>query len=349
MSQPIDAAVVPVFDGHNDLLARLARRLSSGNPVAAFLDGQPDGHIDLPRARAGGFAGGLFAMWAPSQGDRPDLPVSPPLDRRDALDAVVTMTALLARVERASAGGVAICRSAADIRAAIAGGRLACVLHIEGAEAIDADFLALDALHAAGLRSIGPLWSRDNAFGTGVRFRFNASPDTGPGLTDLGKALVRACDERRILVDCSHLTEAGFWDVAATSGNPLVASHSNVHAISPHARNLTDRQLDAIRERRGLVGVNFATMFLDPEGRTDPALGLDTLLRHVEYLAERLGIDGVALGSDYDGATVPTVVGDVSRVQAIPRALRARGWSEAEIAKLCHGNWLRVLETIWGV
>jgi membrane dipeptidase len=340
------SSVVPVFDGHNDVLARLLAR--GGDAAAQFLTGLSDGHIDLPRARAGGFSGGLFAVWVASPGDRPDLPVSPPLERPDALDAVVRMFALAHRIAAASDGAVRLCRSVADIRAAWAAGALAPVLHIEGAEAIDPDLNALDVLYAAGLRSIGPLWSRDNHWGTGVRFRFNSTPDTGPGLTDAGKALVAACDARGIVVDCSHLTEQGFWDVAAKSRNPLVASHSNVHAISPHARNLTDRQLDAIRERNGVVGVNFATMFLDSSGRNDPALPLEQVLRHIEYLANRVGIDGVGLGSDYDGATVPTAIGDIGKVQAIPRALAAAGWSADDIVKLCHGNWLRVLGTVWG-
>ena len=127
---------------------------------------------------------------------------------------------------------------------------LAAVLHIEGAEAIDANFELLDVLYAAGLRSLGPVWSRPNAFGHGVPFRCPSSPDTGPGLTDLGKALIGACNRLRILIDLSHLNERGFWDVAAISNAPLVATHSNAHAISPHSRNLTDRQLAAIRQIR---------------------------------------------------------------------------------------------------
>ena len=129
-------------------------------------------------------------------------------------------------------------------------GSLAAVLHIEGAEAIDPELDALEVLHAAGLRSLGPVWSRPNLFGHGVPFRFPSSPDTGPGLTDAGKALVRACNELRLMLDLSHLNEAGFWDVAALSQAPLVASHSNAHALCPCSRNLTDKQLDAIRATR---------------------------------------------------------------------------------------------------
>lgn len=346
-SAPSTSELVPVFDGHNDVLLRLLRS-DEVDPVAAFLEGRSDGHIDLPRARIGGFAGGLFACWVPSPPYRRGIEDAPTPERAEALDATIAMMAILTRIERASAGAVRICRSAAEIRAAIAADVLAPVLHIEGAEAIDRDLNALAVFHAAGLRSLGPVWSRDNLFGAGVRFRFPSSPDIGPGLTDLGKALVRACDELRIMVDLAHLTEKGFWDVAETSTRPLVASHSNVHALCPQSRNLTDRQLDAIRERNGFVGVNFGAGFLHARGARDLDLPIDVVVRHIEYLAERVGIDGVGLGSDFDGTTVPKVLGDVAALQVIPQALRAAGWSEADVARVCHGNWIRVLEAIWG-
>ena len=138
----------------------------------------------------------------------------------------------------------------------------AAVLHMEGCEAIDADLSALEIFYAAGLRSLGPVWSRNNIFGHGVPFAFPMSPDTGPGLTDAGKRLVKECNRLGVLIDLAHLTEKGFWDVARLSDQPLVVSHSNVHAITPVARNLTDRQLDAVRESKGLVGLNFAVGML---------------------------------------------------------------------------------------
>ena len=122
---------------------------------------------------------------------------------------------------------------------------------MEGCEAIDADLAALETFYAAGLRSLGPVWSRNNIFGHGVPFAYPMDPDTGPGLTEAGKRLVKACNRLGIMIDLSHITEKGFWDVAKLSDQPLVASHSNVHAITPVARNLTDRQLDAMRESQG--------------------------------------------------------------------------------------------------
>ena len=147
------------------------------------------------------------------------------------------MSALLFRMARELRGALRVCRNVEEIEQCLDAGVLAAVLHIEGAEAIDENFEVLQVLHAAGLRSLGPVWSRPNAFGHGVPFRCPASPDTGPGLTDLGKALIRACSELKILIDLSHLNEQGFWDVAAISDAPLVATHSNAHRVSPHSRN----------------------------------------------------------------------------------------------------------------
>jgi len=226
-------------------------------------------------------------------------------------------------------------------------GVLAAVLHMEGAEPIDPKFEFLDVLHAAGLRSLGPVWSRPNFFGHGVPFLCPSSPDTGLGLTDLGKELVRRCNQFRILIDLSHINERGFWDVAAISDVPLVATHSNAHALSPHSRNLTDKQLAAIRETGGLVGANLATAFLRPDGARNADAPVDLVLDHIAYMLEHVGEDGVGLGSDFDGAKMPSGIGTVAGLQNLVDAMRARGFGEPLIEKVCYKNWLRVLEATW--
>jgi membrane dipeptidase len=218
---------------------------------------------------------------------------------------------------------------------------------MEGAEAIAPDLSNLEHWYARGLRSIGPVWSRANAFASGVPFRFPSTPDIGPGLTDAGRALVSACNRLGILVDLSHLNEAGFWDVAALSSAPLVATHSNAHALCPASRNLTDAQLDAIRDSGGLVGVNFAVTFLREDGIQVPDTPLSEIVRHVLYLAERMGIDHVALGSDFDGAVVPLELGGAAGLPKLVDALRAAGFDDAAVAKITHENWLRILRATW--
>jgi membrane dipeptidase len=344
-----------VFDGHNDVLLRLWSHAKDGSdPVAEFANGTTAGHIDAIRSKAGGLAGGLCAIYVPS-GDLvfadPDVnghyatPLAAPLDPLPSLAIATEMAAIALRLDRA--GAWRLCRTVKDIRKAMASGVFAAVLHIEGCEAIGADLAALDVFYAAGLRSLGPVWSRHNIFGHGVPFAFPSSPDTAPGLTEAGFALVRECNRLGIMIDLAHITEKGFWDVAETSDQPLVASHSNAHALTPVARNLTDRQLDAIRERRGLVGVNYATAMLRPDGRSDADTPLSDMIRHIDYLVNRVGIDCVALGSDFDGATIPEEIGDASGNQRLIAALRQAGYGAEDLTKMASENWLRILASAW--
>jgi membrane dipeptidase len=147
-----------------------------------------------------------------------------------------------------------------------------------------------------------------------------------------------------VIVDLSHLNEAGFNDVAAISDAPLVATHSNVHALCASPRNLTDRQLAAIRETCGMVGLNFATIYLREDGRGSPEMGWEMMLRHTDYLIEHLGEDHVGLGSDFDGCTVPKPLGDVTGMPALFEQFRAHGYDDALLAKLARGNWLACLD-----
>jgi len=346
--------LVPVFDGHNDVLLRLWMK-KQGDPIADFLNGETGGHMDLPRMIKGGFKGGFFAIFAPSPADTDlddDEDMNPPpanqVGQTSALNATVGMASILFRIEERSEGRFKVCRSVADIRNAVAEGKVAAIFHIEGAEAIDPDLKSLDVLHKAGLRSIGLVWSRDNVFGHGVPFKFPSAPDTGPGLTETGKALVRRCNELKIMVDVSHLNEKGFWDVARHSTAPIVATHSNAHALCASSRNLTDDQLKIIGKTGGMVGLNFANGFLRADGRWQSENGLDTMLRHLDHLMKQAGEDHVALGSDFDGARIPSQIGDVSGLPRLVDAMAAHGYGEELANKLCSENWMKVLERTWG-
>ncbi len=339
--------MVAWFDGHNDLLLRLWRQDDGSG--AGFLDGAEKGHLDLARCRTGGFAGGLFACFVPSPhadetgSGLATTPVQPAL----ALQTTLGQAARLMRLVEAARGALALCRSAGEIRAAMAAGRIACAWHIEGAEAIGPDLEEIEVLHAAGLRSVGVVWSRSNIFGHGVPFQYFTSPDTGPGLTERGRALVRALEAKRILVDTAHLNERGFWDLAAVAERPFVASHANAHAVVPSARNLTDRQLDCLKERDGLVGLNLSVPDLRADCKRDADTPLDDVVRMFDHLVARLGEDRVALGSDFDGATIPKAIGDAAGLPALEAALRRHGYDDALLAKIAHENWLALLERVW--
>ena len=349
--------MTPIFDGHNDFLLRLLRDPTARERI--WLSDTGEGHLDLPRMRAGGFVGGFFAVYIPSPvaHDDPDfdaimrnppyvLPLPEEIPLNDALPVAMAMIGHLRWMERT--GHLRICLSVADIRAAIAANEIAAVLHFEGAEPIGADLDALHVWHAAGLRSLGPVWSRPTAFGHGVPFAFPSGPDTGAGLTPAGKDLVRECNALRIMLDLSHINEKGFDDVAAVSDAPLVATHSNAHALCPSSRNLTDRQLAIIAERDGMVGLNYASGFLREDGVNAPFSGWDPFLRHLDHLIGVLGEDRVGFGSDFDGATMPTDLHDAAGLPRLLDALRAHGYGDDLMDKIAHRNWLAVLERSWG-
>jgi membrane dipeptidase len=350
---------IKVFDGHNDTLLNL--HLQERGEGRSFFERSALGHIDLPRAREGGFGGGFFACYVPnpevdgwteeaaltvteSGYEVADAPALDPAYARRSADDLVS---LLFEIEAESAGSLAVVRTVDEVERCLEGGVLAAILHFEGAENLGPDPGALEELYEAGLRSLGPVWSRPNAYASGVPFRFPASPDTGPGLREVGKELVRECNRLGVLIDLSHLNERGFWNVARLSDAPLVATHSNAHALCPTTRNLTDRQLEAIRNSDGMVGVNFAVAFLRGDGADNEDTPLDAVARHVDYLVEHVGIDRVGFGSDFDGAKVPRDLGDASGLPNLLKALRERGYNDAALEKLAHRNWLRVLGETW--
>ncbi len=341
----------PIFDGHNDVLLRLW--LGRPDAIRNFGAGGP-GHIDVPKAKRGKFAGGFFAIFVPDSAKLDlgrfdngayDIPFPPEVHADDALKVVTEQAAILLGLE--ARGDLTICRTVADIREAMASGRCAAIMHVEGAEAIGPDLAALEVLHAVGLRSIGPVWSRETIFGSGVPFRFPSDGDIGPGLTADGRRLVRRAAELRMVVDLSHLNAAGFWDVAKF-GIPLVATHSNAHAICPHSRNLTDDQLRAIGESGGIVGLNFAAAFLRPDGRMRADGVLEWMPRHLAHMIEIAGENHVALGSDFDGAVMPAEIKDAGGLDALRDAMRTSGFGEDLIERICYRNWLDALTRIWG-
>ncbi len=348
--------MIAVFDGHNDFLQRM---VAAGDAAPGiWQSGDGSGHLDLPRMRAGGLAGGFFAIWVPSP-HRPEddgaagrmasppftMPLPPEIDAATAQAHALAQAAKLFALART--GTLRICRSVDEIRDAMAQGQIAAILHMEGAEAI-ADMDALHLWHAMGLRSLGPVWSRPTRFGHGVPFAFPASPETGPGLTEAGRALVRECNRLRIMIDLAHLNAAGFRDVARLSDAPLVSSHSAAHAICASTRNLTDDQLRMIRDSGGLVGLNFAAGFLRDDGRRLPFQGYGPFLRHLDHLLHLLGDDGVAFGSDFDGALLPDSMPDAAALPGLLQAMQDHGFGQALIEKIAHRNWLSVLERTWG-
>lgn len=346
---------LPIIIGHHDALLRLEQE----DDIEPFLEGNDWTNLDLPRCQEAGVCASFFACWVPQPsvslddlvedfGEEADeVVLDDPIDPDYARDFVNSMMLRLHELAEASEGELSVVHDIEELRACREEGRQGAILHFEGAEPLSGDPELLEYYYSWGLRSLGLVWSRSNEFGTGVPFWYPSGPDTGPGLTEAGFDLVRDCNRLGIMLDLSHLNEEGFWDVARTTIHPLVATHSNAHTLCPSARNLTDTQLEAIRDSGGVVGVNFCTSDLRDDGQDDEDTDVALVLEQIGYLVETMGIDHVALGTDYDGAIVPSDLRDVTSLPAILEALSERGFDEEDLAKLAYANWERVLEQTW--
>lgn len=281
------------------------------------------GHIDLPRLREGGVDVQVFALF-----------VHP----RFAGTGFPRVSALLDVFERAAARSAQLVRAttAEEITRAVRAGSVAAVLAVENGTALDGDPANVDRLYARGVRMMSLTWNTSNDLADG------ALEEAHGGLTPLGRAVLLRMQARGMVVDVSHLSARSFWDVLAATRGPLIATHSNAAALTPHRRNLSDDQLRAIAARGGVVGVNFYPTFTG--GAT-----LERVLAHIDYLVKVMGVDHVALGSDFDGFT-QTVAGleDASRLPNLTAGLLARGYRPAEVRKILGGNALRVFRQVWG-
>ncbi len=346
------------FDGHNDILNKIT---TTGDPLnsRAFLE-RGEGHLDFPRAVHAGFIGGFFAVYTSNP---PSVPTSkertiltddgfsisfpPPLEYEYAHQSALEMIDLLDKIERDSGGKFKIVTSSPDLEYCLENEIMAAVLHLEGAEPILPSLENLAMFYEKGMRSLGITWSRQNKFGYGVPFQYPSSPDTGPGLTEEGKDLVKACNELGILIDLAHLNEKGFWDTASLSTAPLVSSHTAACALIPKSRNLTDEQLKAVAETNGVVGVIFSVNDLDGGRRPKKDASILSIIHHIRYIADLIGPEHVAFGSDLDGTIIPSELGSVSGFPALIQLLTKAGFSPSDLEKICYKNWVRVLKESW--
>lgn len=313
-----------VLDTHCDTLTVL---LDEGRRLAG--PGGP-GQLDLPRMKAGGIKAQFFAAFIA------------PEYRNMALKRTLELIDIFYREIKANSKDIAHVRSAAELEQAVAAGKIAAILSIEGGEALAGSLGVLRVLYQAGVRSITLTWNGRNELGEGACAAGGGAAGPGAGLTAFGVSVVKEMNELGMLVDISHLSERGFWDVIEISTQPVIASHSNCRALCDHPRNLTDAQIQAIARRGGVIGVNFVPDFL---GGVKPAV--DDVLAHIEHLIAVGGEDCAGLGSDFDGtAALPAGLNDCSCLPLLTSGMLARGYSEKVIKKVLGGNFLRVIKEV---
>jgi len=257
--------------------------------------------------------------------------------------AVHTLRMMARAIEEAEKGGLARVDSRAALDDLVARGGHGYVFSIEGGEVLGADTLILPVLARLGVRILGPLWSRPNAFGEGIVF--GKGHDRGAGLTRLGRELIRRLPEYGILPDVSHMSPRAVRDTLDVARGPVLATHSNAHWLCPVTRNLTKAQVRAIAATGGVIGVNFCPAFLE----TNPArASIASVIRHIEAIAEIAGPDHVGLGSDFDGISrTPRGLPHLGAIQTVAQALERRRHPREFIAKVMGGNFLRVFRGGW--
>ncbi len=294
-----------------------------------------DTHVDLPRLIEAGVSGQFFACYI-----EPEHVIHRPLER--ALELIETFYAEAA----ANPDRLVPATGPAAIREAGRQGKVAGVLTIEGGEVLQGNLAVLGALHRLGVRALTLTWNFRNALADGV-----AETRTGGGLTRFGVEVVKEMGRLGMLVDVSHLSERGFWQVLEEATGPVVATHSNARAVCDHPRNLTDDQIKALAARGGVMGLNAAPAFVrqgagqpGPDGRVVTAT-LDGLLDHADHVVELVGAEHLGLGLDLDGTwATPEGLADVSDLPALTRGLLERGYPPEAVRAILGGNWLRVME-----
>ncbi len=314
-----------VFDAHCDTLI----------PVLAgergLAERSAQGHIDLPRLLDGGVTAQVFALFIEDQ-------YLPAGAAKQTLRLLDTLYGALTD----HAAQLMLALQAKDIEQAKEEHKVAAVVGFEGAEALEGDLGLLRVFHGLGLRLLTIAWSRRNRAADGV-----AEARTGGGLTNLGWQLVEECNKLGIILDISHLAPAGVSHVLEASAAPIIASHSNAHALCPHGRNLTDEQLEGVARTGGVIGVTFVPAFIHED---EEQASLDRLLDHIDHIVDVAGIDHVGLGSDFDGfgPEAPQGLEDVTCMPSITAGLVERGYSADDVRKVLGLNFLRVFRKVAG-
>lgn len=224
--------------------------------------------------------------------------------------------------------------------AAVLNHSTATLLAIEEGGAIDGSLEALRCLYELGVRAMTLTWSNRNDIADGVN-----EEASGGGLTVFGRKVVEEMNRLGMLVDVSHIAPTGFWDVIETSSKPIIATHSNAKALCPHPRNLDDRQIAAINENGGLIGVTFAGQFLENDYRD---ACIESVYRHIDYMLNLMGNDDhVGFGSDFDGISHPPYnIGGVQDYKPLVDYLQSRNYSDSTIDKITHRNVLNLLQKV---
>lgn len=311
----------PVVDTHADsLLDVLSERRHLGEDSGA-------GQLDFPRMAKAGHTLQFFSCWVESD-YKPER----------ALWRLLSFIEVFWQEVEANRQSVLAVASRADLAHLVNSDKMGAVLSVEGAEAVGTDPRLVDLLYRLGVRLMSLTWNERNALADGA-----GEDPGGGGLSQAGRQIVQEMNRIGMVVDVSHLAEAGFWDVLEISTAPVIASHSNCRSLAPHRRNLSDSQIRALARRGGVQGITFVRDFLG---------GAQDIERVVDHIAHSLEIVGddlhTGLGSDFDGVPEPVSgLEDVTRLVHLADRMSARGFSDMTIQRVFGSNYVEFFQNGW--
>lgn len=322
-----------IFDAHCDIWTDVTVKRQEGHRdifkkfhLEKFLEGKVNG--------------GIFVIW-----------IDPPHDKDPARRAFEIIENMSVEITE-NRDIFKIVRKFNDVEDALSAGRMPIVIGCEGLSYIGKNVDLLNTLYMLGARHASLTWNEQNELATGVR------GNKDRGLTSYGVEAIRRMEDLGMIVDVSHANEKTFWDIYNVATKPFIASHSNCKALCSAARNLTDEQLLAIKERGGVVGLNaFSDFVSDNKEERD----IEHLILHLEHMIKVMGIDHVGFGFDFDdflsGETVSAFAEDssaetlgfenVRKVPKLIKMLEQRGFTGEDLEKIKYKNFLRIMETIF--
>ncbi len=310
-----------IVDGHCDTVLNM--RDSSYN----FLKLNPSFHLDLPRLKKSDIGIQVFALYIEEK-FKPHFAVQRTIQLIDKFYEMLK-----------SSKELQIIRDYEDIEDISESNKIGALLAIEGADGVF-DLSALRNFYRLGVRLITLTWNYRNHIADGV-----SESETGGGLTKYGRKMVKEMNRMGMIVDISHISACGFWDTLKICQNNIVASHSNSKSVCDVARNLTDKQIEAIAKKNGVIGINFCPYFLNKSDEAD----IKDIIKHINYIKRLVGIDYIGIGSDFDGIKkTPVDLNDITELKNLKQQLKKNGFSEQEIDKIMYKNWLRVFKEVLG-
>ena len=356
-----------VADLHNDLV----QRVIEGEDVTKFT---PHGHTDIPRLLESKIDLEILIIWVSSKSSDPKF-----FERANKMyDEIEKIS---------SNEKIVIPRKFSDISEGINDNKLILPIAMEGGEGIENNINNLFHFIERGLLYFGPTWNHSlDWVSSNYDETYNSSNLKSYGLNQFGKEVINVCQENKVLIDVSHIGEKSFWDIAKISSKPIIASHSSVYNLCSHFRNLKDDQIEEIKKSKGLIGLNPYPFFIDKSFKereskerkkysddlnsierkysnkisqwiakqhflqkklADICPSIEIFVDHIEYVINKIGIDYVGIGSDYDGLDcLPNKWNDCLDHMIIQESLENRGYKNSEIEKIMGKNILRVLEEI---